>query len=334
MVSISISRAERKDLFKGLAFLSPWILGFIAFTALPVGLCLYYSFCDYSLLKPPMFRGFENYQTLFADKDIFWNSLEVTGYYAALSIPLGLILSLALALLLNVKTPGQTIYRTIIFLPSLVPAVAAAMLWLWLLNPKLGAVNILLSKLGDNFVAHALIYATRKVGIVYLLRKAHVISLMHKLGFDHTPGWYADVHWAMPSLVLMSLWGVGNTVIIYLAGLQDVPRELYEAADLDGAGTVGKILNVTIPCISPVIFFNLIMAIIGAMQVFTNAMIITQGGPVRATNFYTMAVYDKAFNTLKMGEASAMAWIQLLIILALTALAFWTSKHWVHYQGK
>jgi multiple sugar transport system permease protein len=275
-------------------------VGFVAFTALPVGLCLYYSFCDYSLLKPPMYRGLENYRTLFADPDIFWNALGVTLYYAVFALPLGLILSLVLALLLNVKTPGQTIYRTIIFLPSLVPAVASAMLWLWLLNPKLGMVNLIL----------------------------------HKIGIGYSPGWYADKTWAMPSLVLMSLWGVGNTVIIYLAGLQDVPRELYEAAELDGADKLGKILHVTIPCISPVIFFNLIMAIIGTMQTFTNAMIITQGGPERATDFYTIEVYSKAFMTLKMGEASAMAWIQLLIILALTALAFWTSKHWVHYQGK
>jgi multiple sugar transport system permease protein len=300
MSILLISRSDRSNLIKGAVFLSPWIVGFIAFTALPVGLCLYYSFCDYSLLKPPMFRGLENYQTLFGDRDVFWNTLLVTGYYAALALPLGLILSLILALLLNVKTPGQTLYRTIIFLPSLVPAVASAMLWLWLLNPKLGMVNLML----------------------------------HKMGISYSPGWYADKFWAMPSLVLMSLWGLGNTVIIYLAGLQDVPRELYEAAELDGANTLGKVLNVTLPCISPVIFFNLIMAIIGTLQIFTNAMIITQGGPERATEFYTMEVYSKAFVSLKMGEASAMAWIQLLIILALTAVAFWTSKHWVHYQGR
>jgi multiple sugar transport system permease protein len=198
------------------------------------------------------------------------------------------------------KTPGQTVYRTIIFLPSLVPAVASAMLWLWLLNPSLGMINVFL----------------------------------RNIGITHPPGWYSDVVWAMPSLVLMSLWGVGNTVIIYLAGLQDVPRELYEAADLDGASPMGKIRHVTLPCISPVIFFNLIMAIIGSLQQFTNAFVITQGGPERATYFYTLAIYNKAFIDLHMGEACAMALIQLVIILALTALAFWTSKKWVHYQGK
>jgi multiple sugar transport system permease protein len=295
------SRAQRKNFLKGMAFVSPWLIGFCVFTAVPLVLCVYYSLCDYSLLKPPMYRGLENFRTLFADKAVFWQSLKVTAYYAVFALPLGLILALALALLLNIKTPGQTIYRTIIFLPSLVPAVASAMLWLWLLNPSLGLINIFL----------------------------------RKIGIEHPPGWYADVHWAMPSLVLLSLWGVGNTVVIYLAGLQDVPRELYEAADLDGATGLRKIFHVTLPCMSPVIFFNLIMAIIGTLQKFTDALIITnKGGPERATYFYTLAVYVKAFVDLKMGEASAMALIQLIIILALTGIAFWSSRHWVHYQGK
>jgi multiple sugar transport system permease protein len=290
---MTLTRADRQDFLKGMAFLSPWLIGFFAFTVIPLILCVYYSLCDYSLLQAPLYRGLENFRTLTADKDEFWKSLLVTAYYAAFALPLGLVLALALALLLNIRTPGQTIYRTIIFLPSLVPAVAAAMLWQWILNPNLGLVNV--------FLKH--------------------------IGISHPPTWYADVHWAMPSLVLMSLWGVGNTVIIYLAGLQDVPRELYEAADLDGASPLGKIFHVTLPCISPVIFFNLIMA-------FTNAMIITGGGPDRATYFYTIAIYNKAFQFLHMGEASAMALIQLVIILALTAFAFWSSKKWVHYQGK
>jgi multiple sugar transport system permease protein len=297
---MTLSRADRQDFLKGMAFLSPWLIGFCAFTVIPLILCVYYSLCDYSLLQAPLYRGLENFRTLTADKVEFWKSLLVTLYYAAFALPLGLILALGLALLLNIKTPGQTIYRTIIFLPSLVPAVAAAMLWQWILNPTLGLVNV--------FLKH--------------------------IGISHPPTWYADVHWAMPSLVLMSLWGVGNTVIVYLAGLQDVPRELYEAADLDGATPLGKIFHVTLPCISPVIFFNLIMAIIGTMQIFTNAMIITGGGPDRATYFYTIAIYNKAFTFLHMGEASAMALIQLVIILAMTAFAFWSSKKWVHYQGK
>jgi multiple sugar transport system permease protein len=294
------SRAERQNLLKGMAFLSPWLIGFCVFTAIPLVLCVYYSLCDYSLLQKPLFIGLENFRTLAGDGPVFWQSLRVTAYYAVFSIPVGLILALMLALLLNVKTRGQTLYRTMIFLPSLVPAVAAAMLWQWILNPQLGLINLFL----------------------------------RRIGIQHPPGWYLDVRWAMPSLVLMSLWGVGNTVIVYLAGLQDVPRELYEAADLDGANAIGKILHVTIPCISPVIFFNLIMAIIGSMQIFTNALVITAGGPERATYFYTLAVYNKAFMDLHMGEASAMALIQLMIILMLTGIAFWSGKKWVHYQGK
>jgi multiple sugar transport system permease protein len=284
---------------KGWAFISPWVFGFLMFTLIPVALSLYYSFCDYSLLQPPLFRGLENYQRLFHDQ-VFWKVLGNTAYYAVLALPLGLIMSLSAALLLNVKIPGQSLYRTTIFLPSLVPAAAAAMLWLWLLNPKLGLINFVLVKMGVR----------------------------------NPPGWLADEHWAMPALVLMSVWSVGNTVVIFLAGLQDVPRELYEAAELDGAGSLGRLWHVTLPAISPVIFFNLILGIIGSLSVFTLPYIMTAGGPGRATYFYTEYLYDCAFTYLKMGYASAMAWIQLLLVLALTIIAFVSSKRWVHYQGK
>src|SRR4051794_5425214 len=235
-----MSRTDRQNLLKGVAFLSPWLIGFSAFTLLPIALSLYYSFCDFSLLQPPVFRGLENYRDLGTDP-VFWQSLKVTSLFALMALPLGMLLSLGLALLLNAKVRGQTIYRTIIFLPSLVPAVASAMVWLWLYNPKLGLINLGL----------------------------------RRLGMDNPPGWLSDPTWSMRALVLMSLWSVGNTVIIYLAGLQDVPRELYEAADLDGAGTAGKIWHVTIPAISPVIFFNLIIAIIGTIQQFTLPFIMT-----------------------------------------------------------
>jgi multiple sugar transport system permease protein len=292
-------RAETRETMKGWAFISPWVIGFCLFTLIPVGLSLYYSFCDYSLLQPPLFRGTENYQRLSQDK-VFWKVLRNTAHYAVMALPLGLIMSLIAALLLNVRTRGQSVYRTIIFLPSLVPAVASAMLWLWLFNAKLGLINFALRTLGAS----------------------------------DPPGWLSDEDWAMPALVLMSLWSIGNTVVIYLAGLQDVPRELYEAAELDGAGTVRRAWHVTLPGISPVIFFNLIMAIIGTLQVFGAPYIMTSGGPARATYFYTMYLYDNAFNYLQMGYASAMAWIQLLIVVTLAAIAFWSSKRWVHHPGK
>jgi multiple sugar transport system permease protein len=266
---------------------------------IPLALSLYYSFCDYSLLSPPVFRGLNNYQNLMHDP-VFWQALGNTFYYAAMVLPLTLVASLGAALLLNANVRGQSVYRAVVFLPSLVPAVASAMLWLWLFNDKLGLINLVL----------------------------------HGIGVDNPPGWLSDVTWAMPALVLMSLWGIGNTVVIYLAGLQDVPRELYEAAELDGAGTAGRVWHVTLPCMSPVIFFNVIMGIIGTLQVFGAPYIMTGGGPARSTYFHTMYLYDNAFSFLKMGYASAMAWIQLLIVLVLTGVAFWTGKHWVHYQGK
>ncbi|MBC7784678.1 MAG: sugar ABC transporter permease [Burkholderiales bacterium] len=294
-------RTEQRNLLKGLAFISPWLIGFAVFTALPLGLSLYYSFCDYSLLQPPVYIGTANYQELWRDPD-FWKTLGNTFYYASLALPLGMIMALGAAMLLNVKTRGTSIYRTIVFLPSLVPAVASAMVWLWLLNAKLGLIN----------------------------------AFLIWVGVDNPPSWLEDVRWAMPALVLMSLWGVGNTVVIYLAGLQDVPRELYEAADLDGAGTMQKMMNVTLPVLSPVIFFNLIIAIIGTLQVFVGPSIMTgaSGNPEKSTYFYTMHLYNHAFQFLHMGYASAMAWVQLLIVLVLTGVAFWTSKRWVHYQGK
>ena len=294
-----LADCHSREAIKGYAFVLPWMIGFLSFTLIPVAMSLYYSLCDYSLLQPPVYRGLENYRMLMSD-EVFLKALVKTFNYAAFSIPLGLIVALAAALLLNNDIRCRSVYRTIVFLPSLVPTVAAAMIWLWLFNNKLGLVNLALTK----------------------------------LGVDKPPGWLADEHWAMPALVIMSVWGIGNTIVIYLAGLQDVPRELYEAADIDGAGAGRKVWHVTLPTLSPVIFFNLIMALIGSMQVFVLPYIMTQGGPARSTYFFTYYLYDNAFVYLKMGYASAMAWIQLLIVLTLTAIAFWSSKHWVHHAGR
>ncbi len=287
---------ETRDMMKGLAFVSPWIIGFCGFTLLPLVLSIYFSFCNYSLLQPPLFRGLYNFNLLIRDP-IFWQAVRNTAYYASLALPIGMVVALSIAVLLNCKIRGLGIYRTMIFLPSLVPAVASAMLWLWLFNAQLGVIN----------------------------------TFLRGIGIKSPPAWLNDVHYAMPALVLMSVWGVGNTVIIYLAGLQAVPRELYEAAEIDGASPLRKIWHVTLPGISPVIFFNLIMGIIGTLQVFGTPYIMTGGGPQRSTYFYTMYVYDSAFMNLKMGYASALAWVQLLIVLGLTGVAAWTGKKWVHY---
>ncbi|MDP9172845.1 MAG: sugar ABC transporter permease [Planctomycetota bacterium] len=289
---------EAQNLLKGLAFLSPWLVGFCLFLVLPIVLSLYYSFCDYTLLKPPVFRGLLNYRQLASDP-VFWQVLRNSFYYAMLAVPMGLVGALGMALLLNCDVRGQSVFRTIIFIPSLVPTIASAILWMWLFNTKVGLINAILAR-------------------------------FHILG----PGWLSDARWVIPAFSLMSVWGVGNTVVIFLAGLQDVPRELYEAADLDGATEFRKLWHVTLPTISPVIFFNLIMAIIAVLQTFDVPFLMTAGGPDRASYMLTYYLYDQGFTFLNMGYASAIAWIQLLLVLGLTALAFWTSRRWVHYQGK
>jgi multiple sugar transport system permease protein len=292
-----MTRERRRNLFKGLAFISPWIVGFAVFTAIPIGLSFYYSFCDYSLTRPsrgPLWIGLDNYDQMVHDP-VFWKSLGNTLYYASMALPAGMLVSLGLALMLNSNIRGQTIYRTVIFLPSLVPTIATAMIWLWMYNPTEGLFN-------------------------YLLNSVHIPP----------PDWLGE-RIAMASIALMSLWSVGNTVIIYLAGLQDVPRELLEAAQIDGAGPVRRLFAVTLPILTPVIFFNLVMAIIGTFSILVIPYIMTQGGPNKATYFYTMFNYDEAFRYLHMGYASALAWVQLVITLVLTGLAFLTARKWVHY---
>ena len=340
-----MTKSDRQNLGKGLAFLSPWLIGFAAFTLIPVILSFYYSLCEYSLLQPPMFIGGANYHELVND-GVFWQALGNTLYFAAMIIPASLLLSLGLAMLLNVKMPGQSIFRTIIFMPSLVPIVASAMVWMWMLNGKYGMINHWLNPVLAVIsprVNWALDWTLNPI----MLRIGRVIHWL--LGFfvenkvhipplhliTSGPSWLENPTWAMPALVLMSLWGVGYNVVVYLAGLQDVPRELYEAAEIDGAGIWGRLWHVTIPILSPVIFFNLIMSIIWVLQVLDIPYIMTpNGGPARSTEFIAMYLYDNGFRFLRMGYASAIAWIMLLVILALTGIAFWSSKRWVHYQGK
>jgi multiple sugar transport system permease protein len=282
----------------GLAFLSPWLIGFAIFTAIPIGMAFYFSFCNYSLLDKPLWVGLDNYRDLMHDR-WFWNALSVTGRYALMALPAGMFVSLGLAILLNQPIRSQAIYRTIIFLPSLVPVAASAMIWFWLFNTKLGLIN-------------------------YALSFLHIGPV----------GWLTSPNVALPALAFMSLWGVGYTVVIYLAGLQDVPKDLYEAAALDGATGWRRMWHVTLPMISPVIFFNLVIAIIGVFRIMDLPYIMTNGGPANATQFIALYVYTNAFLYVRMGYASSMAFVQLIFILILTAIAFWSARHWVHYQGK
>lgn len=292
------TRRERADLRNGLLFISPWLVGFLLLTLLPVAMSLYFSFHDYSMLEEPVYVGLDNYRELTGDP-VFILSLTNTLYYAALALPAGLAVSLGLAICLNLSISCAWLYRTIVFLPSLSPVVATALVWLWMFNKERGL-------------------------FAYLLGGVGIAS----------PPWLTDASWALPALAFMSLWGVGHTVVIYLAGLQDVPRELHEAAAIDGAGPLRRLFHVTLPMLSPVIFFNLIMALIGTWQVFAVPYMMTGGGPARSTMFLSMWLYDNAFNFLRMGYASAIAWIQLLIILFCTMLAFWSGRRWVHYQGE
>ncbi|APR79128.1 N-Acetyl-D-glucosamine ABC transport system, permease protein 1 [Minicystis rosea] len=288
------------SLRKGLAFFSPWGIGLLVFLAYPVMSSIVYSFCDYSVLSPPRWIGLQNFIDLFQD-EVFWIALKNTLLYVALALPLGLTVALFFALLLDAKVRGSNVYRTLIFLPALVPVVAGATIWIWMLNGEYGIIN----------------------------------HFLHKVTFGLFPkvSWLAERRFALPSLILVSTWTVGQTVLTLLAAMQDVPRSIYEAADIDGANFWQKIRHVTIPLISPVLYFNAIMGIIGALQVFATPYIMTAGGPARATLFYAQRLHENAFYFLRMGYACAMAWILFLIVLGLTALAHRLGHSRVHYGG-
>ena len=293
---------EKRHLRNGLLFAAPWIVGFVLFAFYPLVMSIYYSFTAYNVVQPPVWVGVENYRELFFHDPLFWKALYNTLYFTAFSVPLSLLFSLGLALLLNQKVAGISVFRTIFFLPSIVPIVASAVLWLWVLNPDSGLINSLLRQW---------------VGI-------------------EGPGWLADAQWSKPSLVLMSLWGVGGAMVIFLAGLADVPQTLYEVADLDGAGPWGKFRHVTLPLLTPTLFFNLVMGLIVSFQYFTQVYVMTggSGSPVDSTMFYALYLYRNSFYYLRMGYASAMAWMLFVVILSATLGVIYSSKRWVYYHGE
>ena len=287
----------KKDL-TGYAFISPWIVGFLMFTAFPFLSSIVLSFTRYNIISPPVWVGAANYRTMAHSDPLFWNSLAVTVKFAVLAVPLGVVAGVGLALLLNLDIRGISLYRMIFFIPSILPSVATSVVFLWLLNPEIGLVN----------------RAFRAVGVT-------------------GPEWLQSPQWALPSLVLMSLWAVGGSMVIYLAGLKDIPAHLYEAALIDGANPWQRLRHVTLPMLSPVIFFNVIMGVIGVFQYFTEAFIMTQGGPEDSTHFYALYLFERAWQYLDMGYASAMGWVLFLIIMSITGLLFWSQKRWVHYEG-
>ncbi len=318
----------RQQTRAGIAFASPWLVGFCVFLAYPVLASIYFSFCDYSVLKAPVYIGGENYKELWGD-EVFWTAIKNTLFYAVMALPTGMLTALILAMLLNAKVKGMAIFRTIFFIPALVPQVSLAVLWLWILNGEHGILNNLL-----NPILHV-VSGIGNIGVGALNAMGHplVSHTIDKLDLSG-PNWLGSPTWSKPSMVVLGVWGVGNAMLIYLASLQDVPTELVEAADLDGASSWQKTLNVTIPMISPVILFNMIMGIIGTLQVFTVPYIMfPNGDPARATYFYTEYLFDNAFKYHRMGYACAMGWILFVMIMVLTFVSIRFSERHVHYQG-
>ena len=295
------STLQRKEAIEGFLCISPWLFGFVFLTLGAVLFSFIMSLTKWDMINPAKFVGFSNYSTIMFDDDRFRQSLKVTAIYAGFSVPLGLVFSLALAMLLNLNVKGMQWFRSMFYIPAILPGAAVAMVWQMVLRPQpSGIFNAILGKL------------------------FHIQPIP----------WLTSPDWVLNSFIIMSLWGVGGGMIIYLAGLQGVPTQLYEAAEIDGAGSWQKFRNVTLPMISPTLFFNLIMGIIGSFQVFTSSFIMTQGGPANASLFYVLYLYQKAFKYLQMGYACALAWILFAIILALTLFVMTSSRRWVYYEAE
>ena len=278
--------------------ISPWLIGFVLFYLGPIIASFYFSLTDWDLLTSPQFVGMENYVRLFTRDALALKSFKVTLVYTLVYVPLDMIFGLSLALLLNQKLRGIGVFRTVYYLPSVLSGVAYVVMWMWMFNPQHGLINTLLSYIGIQ-----------------------------------GPRWLLDPKWALSALIMMSLWGVGRSMIIFLAGLQDIPVVLYEVAEIDGATRWNKFWKVTLPLLTPSLLFNLIFGIILTFQTFTNAFVATNGGPLDSTLFYVLYLYRKAFEHLQMGYASAMAWVLFLVVLACTLVIFLTSGKWVFYRS-
>ena len=287
---------RHKEALAGYIFILPAVLGFVLWTAGPMLYSLWLSFHSWNLVQPPKWIGLGNYQEMWNDR-IFWASVRATLTYAAILVPLFQLLSFSMALLLNSKLPGITFFRSAFYLPVVVPVAAASFLWGFIFNSEFGLLN----------------YVLRELGFGKIL-------------------WFQEPRPAMAAMVIMSLWLFGGTMVIYLAALQGVPEHLYEAASLDGANGLRRLVVVTIPMMSPVIFFNFVLGVIGALQIFTQSYIITDGGPQNATRFYSLMIYERGFRDFKMGYASALAWVLFLFILLLSLLIFRSLGRMVYYE--
>ncbi len=275
----------------------PWLIGFLVFTAGPMVFSAYLTFTSWELITPPEWIGLANYEFLLKDK-MFLDTLRNTTMYTVISVPLQLIIALGVALLLNLNVRGTNWYRAIIFLPSQTPAVASAMLWFLIFSPTSGLANVILKWFGVP-----------------------------------EQRWLWDVNLVKPALITIAVWAFGGAMIIFLAGLQDIPQSLYEAADIDGASAVSKFFNITVPLLSPTIFFNLVIGLIGAFQVFTPVYLMTRGGPGTSSMMMNMLIYRHGFEEFNMGYASLLAWVLFLIVIVLTIVQFTVARRWVYYEG-
>ncbi|MCB0188368.1 MAG: sugar ABC transporter permease [Caldilineaceae bacterium] len=283
---------------QGYLFIAPWLAGLLLLYLGPILMSFYMGLTDWDLFTEPTFVGLENYRKMFQD-DLFWKSLSNTLIYVGGRVPLVLLVALVVAILLNQKIPGRNFLRTAYYLPVVTPQVAMFLLWVWMFEPNVGIIN----------------YALSLVGV------------------SPGPQWLGQPFWAKPAMIIVSTWGIGSIMVIFLAGLQGVPQQLYEAAELDGANGWHKTLYVTLPMITPVIFFNLIMGVIGSFQVFAKAFIMTGGGPANATLMYGLYLYNQAFLWFRMGYGAALAWVLFAILFVFTAIIFKRSA-WVHYEGR
>ncbi len=298
--SRKLSYVARSEERWGYLFIMPWLLGFLLFTLGPMVISLYWSFTKYEFPLPPKWNGVQNYVNAFAKDELFPTALWNTTYFVVFSVPLGLAISLCLALLLDRKLMGRALWRTIYYIPSIVPAVVSAFLFGYLFQPEYGLINGILADFGVQ-----------------------------------GPGWFNSIMWVKPTLILLALWGAGGpTMIIFLAGLQNIPTELYEAAEVDGAGRLRKFWNITLPMLSPTIFFNLVTGIIAGFKIFTTAYVATGGGPYYASYFYVLHLFNNFFKYLNMGYASALAWLLFIIIMLFTLLQLRFARRWVYYESE
>ena len=288
-----LTLSQREELI-GWLFILPAVLGFVIWVAGPMLYSAWLSLTDYDLIGTPRFIGLANFTRMFNDP-LFYKSLSVTVVYTVFHVPLTLLLAFGVALLLNTKIPRMAIFRTLYYLPSIVPAVASAVLWVWIFNSEFGLLNLLLRALGLKKVL-----------------------------------WLQDPHTALAALIIMSLWNMGGVMIIFLAGLNGIPEEMYEAAKIDGAGNMASFRYITIPMMTPIIFFNLVLEIIGSFQVFTAGFLVTQGGPNYSTNFYVLNLFNNAFTYFDMGYASAQAWVLFFIVLIFSLIIFRSGGRWVY----